>query len=79
MVTRRVSHYHATWAEDINQSTISLFDGPDFITNIIPNSAIEFQVIIDLLRNERPVGFETNLRQIRVGFQNREPVGEEET
>ena len=47
-----------------------------FLYNHNTDNTEEFEVIIDLLRNEKPVFFVTETRTIRTGL---EPVGEEET
>jgi len=80
MVLSPVTHYSLSWDEDNNRGTFSLFNGPAIVANVIPDSPVEFQIIIDLLRNERPIRFDTDTRQFRVGavLEDREPVGEEE-
>jgi hypothetical protein len=50
------------------------------LDNRIYTSADEFQVVVSMLRYEKPLTFENTLRLVRTGFGAAgEPTGEEET
>ena len=79
MVMRSVTNYSASWDVNDQQGVVSFYEEGDHITNVVTSSRDEFRLITDLLRNEKPVSFETISRRILVGTApNREPVGEGE-
>jgi hypothetical protein len=49
------------------------------LDNRVYNNPEEFQVIVDILRNEKPLLFDDSTKHLRTGFgATGEPVGEEE-
>jgi hypothetical protein len=85
MVQRTVDFYFAQWNVNARNGIIRLFEAADGNSSIadeqVGEFAVadpeEFQLIVDLLRNEKPVAFEDAALQLRVGHQAfaKEPVG----
>lgn len=76
-----VTRYLAGWDFDNHQGKIGLYD-PFFriITTRYFDSPAEFSAIVDLLRNEKPMRFNTSTRMLYTeGGEKGEVVGEEES
>jgi hypothetical protein len=72
---RLIINYSLNWRAAQDSGIIWLqFDNGDF-GNIQPNSAIELAALGDILRNEKPVFFETETGDLSSGW---EPTGEGE-
>jgi hypothetical protein len=85
MVQRIVNLYFAQWDVNNHDGVIKVFEESNSVADepvgqIRTANPEEFRLIVDLLRNEKPVAFEDGALQLRVGHQvfNREPVGEGE-
>ena len=75
MATKEVLSYSAFWSLTQTRGAIVVeIEKGKFIT-IDVATASELQLCIDMLRNEKPVYFETVKQYLRLG---REPVGEGE-
>ncbi|ASQ89705.1 hypothetical protein CHL67_01120 [Prosthecochloris sp. GSB1] len=71
-----VASYYSRW--DMNEHTgrIALYDSSNqLIENRVFRDPAEFQVVISMLRNEKPLWFDTEVLHLRTGS---EPVGEGE-
>ena len=81
MPTYQVASYRALWDLDNKKGRIDLFriktNGTmERMYGHHTDNVEEYELITDLLRNEKPVSFVTETRYIYTGL---EPVGEEET
>lgn len=75
-----VKSYYAAWNTEHHTGKITLYWGPNVSDSnwlVAPaiSDPLEFQVMIDLLRNESPVFFDPRTKVLSVGA---EPVGEGE-
>jgi len=71
-----VTSYYSRWDLNGHKGRIALYDSSNqLIENRIYNDPAEFQVIISMLRNEKPLWFDTKVHHLRTGS---EPVGEGE-
>jgi hypothetical protein len=80
MALIQVARYYSRWDLDNHDGRIALYDasGRD-LDNRTYSDAREFQVIVDLLRNEKPLWFDDVDKHLRTGFgATGEPTGEEE-
>ena len=80
MATNQVARYYTRWDLDNHDGRIALYDAANTqLDNRTYSSADEFQVIVGMLRNERPLWFDDVDKHLRTGFgATGEPVGEEE-
>ena len=81
MALTQISRYYSRWDLDNHDGRIALYDvGNTELDNRTYSSPEEFQVIVDLLRNEAPLWFDTAAKHLRTGFgATGEPTGEEES
>jgi len=75
-----IKRYSAAWNTEDHTGRITLYWGPNvsdsnWLTAPIISDPLEFQVMIDLLRNESPVFFDTETKKLAAGW---EPTGEGE-
>ncbi|MCG8342187.1 MAG: hypothetical protein MI684_05050 [Chlorobiales bacterium] len=71
-----VASYYSRWDLNEHKGRIALYDSSSqLIENRIFKDASEFQVVISMLRNEKPLWFDTEAHHLRTGS---EPVGEGE-
>ena len=71
-----VTSYYSRWDLNGHKGRIALYESSNqLIENRIFNEPAEFQVIISMLRNEKPLWFDTKVHHLRTGS---EPVGEGE-
>ncbi|MCP8310271.1 MAG: hypothetical protein L6M37_05300 [Candidatus Methylarchaceae archaeon HK02M1] len=70
-----VKGYKAYWRPEMNYGVLTIYYGTTFNQQKI-ESPQELLILVDLLRNEKPVWFHTVTKAIVTGV---EPVGEEET
>ena len=75
-----IARYYSRWELDNHDGRIALYDAVNTqLDNRVYNNAEEFQLIVDLLRNEKPLWIDTAVGHLRTGFgATGEPVGEEE-
>jgi hypothetical protein len=75
MPWKQIKVYKAYWRPELNHGVLSIgYDGGSDSQSI--ESPQEMLLVLDILRNERPVSFHTDTKAIATGA---EPVGEEET
>jgi hypothetical protein len=81
MALEPVARYYARWDLDNHDGRIALYDpANNYLDNRVYSDREEFQLIVGLLRNEKPLWFDTSAKHLRTGFgASGEPVGEEET
>ncbi len=81
MALRQVARYYSRWDVDNHNGRIALYDSTNgSIDNRVINSADEFQLIVGMLRNEKPLWYDDVANQLRTGFgATGEPTGEEES
>jgi len=81
MAQVQVVRYYSRWDLDNHEGRIALYDaGNNIVENRVVNDREEFHIVMDLLRYERPLWFDTEAKQLRTGFgATGEPVGEEES
>ena len=70
-----IKSYRAYWRPEKNYGVLTIFYGETYHQQRI-ESPQEMLLVLDILRNEKPVWFITNTKAIVTGP---EPVGEEET
>ncbi|WP_041463940.1 hypothetical protein [Pelodictyon luteolum] len=71
-----VASYYSRWNLHNHTGRIALYDsGSQLIENHIFSDPAEFQVVVSMLRNERPLWYETEAHHLRAGH---EPAGEAE-
>lgn len=78
---KAVARYYSRWDLDNHKGKIVLFDP---INNKLDEREYanpeEFQLIVDMLRNEKPLWFNPDMMQLRTGWgATGETVGEEES
>ncbi|NTW52080.1 MAG: hypothetical protein HGB22_05785 [Chlorobiaceae bacterium] len=72
-----VTSYYSRWDLVGHKGRIALFDsGNQLIENHLFTDPAEFHVIAGMLRHEKPLWFDTDVKHLRTGS---EPVGEWET
>jgi V8-like Glu-specific endopeptidase len=78
---KQVARYYSRWDFDNHDGRIALYDtGNNLLDNRTYNSAKEFRLIVELLRQERPLWFDNSVKHLRTGYAAYgEPVGEEES
>ncbi len=81
MALIQVARYYSRWDLDNHDGRIALYDANNEIDNRTYSSPEEFQVIVEMLRFEKPLWFDTSAKHLRTGFgaTGGEPVGEEES
>ena len=81
MADIQIARYYTDWDVDGHVGRIALYDAANnLLDNRLYASADEFQVVVSMLRYEKPLTFENTLRLVRTGFAAAgEPTGEEET
>jgi hypothetical protein len=81
MALTQISRYYSRWDLDNHDGRIALYDiGNNELDNRTYTNPDEFQLIVDLLRNEAPLWFDTVAKHLRTGFgATGEPIGEEES
>ncbi len=71
-----VASYYSRWDLHKHTGRIALYDSSNqLIDNHRYENPAEFQVVVSMLRNEKPVWYETEARYLRTG---NEPAGEGE-
>ncbi len=71
-----VASYYSRWDMSNHQGRIAMYDSnSQLIENRIFKDPSEFQVVISMLRNEKPLWFNTEVHHLKTGS---EPVGEAE-
>ncbi len=71
-----VASYYSRWDLNEHKGRIALYDSSNqLIENRIYKDPSEFQVVVSMLRNEKPLWFDTEVHHLRTGS---EPVGEGE-
>jgi hypothetical protein len=77
----QVMKYYSRWDLNDHVGRINLYDADNNLINgFLITNPDEFQVIVGMLRYERPLWFSAPSMQLRTGYgPNGEPVGEEET
>ncbi|MGY1690614.1 hypothetical protein [Geodermatophilus sp. SYSU D01105] len=80
MALMQVARYYTRWDVDNHDGRIALYDASNSeLDNRTYSDAQEFQVIVEMLRYEKPVWFDDQVKHIRTGFGSTgEPTGEEE-
>jgi len=81
MALKQVARYYSRWDLDHHNGRIALYDASNaLLDNRVYTNPEEFQVVVGLLRYERPLWFDPSMKHLRTGFGGTgEPVGEEET
>ena len=80
MALKQVARYYSRWDLDNHKGKIALYDaGNNSLDNRVYSDPEEFQVITGLLRNEKPLWFDSSAKHLRTGYgATGEPPGEEE-
>jgi hypothetical protein len=80
MALIQVARYYTRWDLDNHDGRIALYDATNNeVDNRTYSDAEEFQLIVGLLQNEKPLWFDDVAKHLRTGFgATGEPVGEEE-
>jgi hypothetical protein len=75
-----VARYYSRWDLDNHDGRVALYDAiNNTIDNRVYNNPEEFQVIVGMLRYEKPLWFDDVQGHLRTGFgATGEPIGEEE-
>jgi hypothetical protein len=77
MVLQNVKKYGARWDINKHQGVVSiLFDTTNEWEHIVVKDAMEFFVIVDMLRNEKPIVFDDQKMHVMTSA---EKIGEEES
>lgn len=81
MALKQVARYYTRWDLDNHDGRIALYDSSNkAIDNRVYTNPEEFQVIVGMLRNEKPLWFDPSAKHLRTGFgATGEPTGEEES
>ncbi len=81
MALTQIARYYSRWDLDSHNGRIALYNASNAVLdNRTFANPEEFQVIIDLLRNEKPLWYDSATKHLRTGYgANGEPVGEGET
>ena len=80
MALTQVARYYSRWDLDNHNGRIALYGASNnSIENRVYTNPEEFQVIVGMLRNEKPLWFDSDMKHLRTGFgATGEPTGEEE-
>jgi len=71
-----VASYYSRWDLAEHKGRIAFFDsGNQLVDNHMFTDPAEFQVVVSMLRNEKPLWFDTEAKHLRAGS---EPAGEGE-
>ena len=71
-----VASYYSRWDLAGHKGRIAMYDSSNqLIENHLFSDPAEFQVVASMLRNEKPLWFDTDVKHLRTGS---EPVGEGE-
>jgi len=71
-----VASYYSRWDMQEHKGRIAFYDSSNqLIENRLFSDPAEFQVVVSMLRNEKPLWFDTAAKHLRTGS---EPVGEGE-
>ena len=81
MALKQVARYYSRWDLDSHNGRIALYDASNnYLDNRTYSDAEEFQVIVEMLRWEKPLWFDSSAKHLRTGYgATGEPTGEEET
>jgi hypothetical protein len=81
MALEQVARYYSRWDLDNHNGRIALYSSSNSnIDNRTYSNPEEFQVIVGMLRNEKPLWFDSSTKHLRTGFgATGEPTGEEES
>ncbi len=81
MAQHQIVRYYARWDLDNHNGRITLYDlSNSYVETRIYDNPEEFQLIVDLLRNEKPLWFDDGPKWLKTGYgASGEPVGEEES
>lgn len=81
MALIQVARYYSRWDLDNHNGRIALYNQSNSeLDNRTYSNPEEFQLIVGMLRYEKPLWFDTETRHLRTGFGSTgEPVGEEES
>lgn len=81
MALTQVARYYSRWDLDNHDGRIALYDAANnYLDNRTYSDSEEFQVIVGMLREERPLWFDDSAKHLRTGFGSTgEPTGEEES
>jgi hypothetical protein len=80
MALKQVVRYYSRWDLDSHNGRIALYDATNtIIENREYKNPEEFQVIVGMLRYEKPLWYDSGTKQLRTGYGVKgEPTGEEE-
>ena len=80
MALIEVKRYYSRWDLDSHKGKVILFDTDNnFLDEREYTDPDEFQVIVGMLRNEKPLWFSPTMKHLRTGaLGSGEPVGEQE-
>ena len=80
MALIEVKRYYSRWDLDNHVGKVILFDADNnFLDERDYSNPDEFQVIVDMLRYEKPLWFSPEMKHLRTGAASGgEPVGEQE-
>jgi hypothetical protein len=81
MALTPIARYYSRWDVDNHNGRIALYGaGNALLDNRTYSNPGEFQVLVEMLRYEKPLWFDTKVKHVRTGFgTSGEPVGEEES
>lgn len=81
MALTPVARYYSRWDLDNHDGRVALYSAANVtLDNRVYTNPEEFQVIVEMLRYEKPLWFDTDTKHLRTGFGvTGEPVGEEES
>lgn len=81
MALTQVARYYSRWDVDSHNGRVALYGASNqLLDNRTYSNPEEFQVIVGMLRNERPLWFDDGVKHLRTGFgSSGEPTGEEES
>ncbi len=72
-----VASYYSRWDLKEHKGRIAMYDsGNQLIENHMFSNPAEFQAVVSMLRNEKPLWYDTEAQHLRTGS---EPVGEGES
>ena len=79
MPLQPVARYYSRWDLDNHNGRITLYSPANTtLDNRVYSDPEEFQVIVGMLRNEKPLWFDPATKHLRTGYSGAgEPVGEE--
>ena len=80
MPYKQIVRYYSRWDFEKHDGRVALYDSSyHIVDNRVFSDAQEFQVIVEMLRYEKPLWFDTKAKQLMTGHHAiGEPVGEEE-